>query len=64
MGVISEGFAAVKGKVLFSSSGEPQVAKADFLSVSDAEIARFREFCLLMDVPWQEPNWHLASWMG
>lgn len=60
-------FVAPKKKVLVAARGYPLEVTKDFLDVDvrNTEISEsLKNFCELMEIPWQEPKWHLASYWG
>lgn len=52
----------IKDTHVTASRGDPQEVKT--LETDPAWRDQLKAFCDLMGIPWQEPKWYIASWMG
>ena len=52
----------IKSTHVTASRGYPQEVKT--LEINPAWRGQLKAFCDLMGIPWQEPKWYIASWMG
>lgn len=63
-------FICLKDRFIKASRGYPEDIESSFIKKQMAvppnksEIDAMKEFCKVMEIPWQEPGWRLASYWG
>lgn len=55
-------YVCIKSTLTTASRGTPREVKT--LEIDPAWRDQLKKFCDLMEIPWQESKWYLASWMG
>ena len=57
-------FVSLTNKTLTASRGYPEEVTKDFMEITEEDIEKLKRFCELLEMPWSEPKWHLASYWG
>jgi len=57
-------FVALKDKYFRASRGNPTEIDMGSMVITSMEKEKLRRFCELLEIPWQEPKWYLASYWG
>lgn len=45
----------------FNTDWEQSVEIKELPVISTEQIEKFKQYCEIMEIPWQEPKWHLAA---
>ncbi len=54
----------LESKRISASRGYPRELTKDFFEITDADVAKLKTFCELLEVEWKEPCWVVTSWLG
>ena len=57
-------FVAPEDKILIASRGYPKRVTGALLDVDGKHVEKLKKFCELLELPWSEPKWQLASYWG
>jgi hypothetical protein len=57
-------YVCIRGTHVTANRGSPQAVTPEFLTVDPRWNDQLKSFCDLMGIPWEEPKWYIASWMG